>query len=132
MGVLAIWSYGAPRVSDNIDRRLDWFRFDRVGTHWPRGREHVDDGYRNLPFPYREIPAPPFSIEMQWNLGQLLGYVSSWSAVARCKDREGRDPVDELAAVVAPEWGPPGTARPVTWAIAMRVGRKPNSRTDPA
>ncbi|MDH5282453.1 MAG: class I SAM-dependent methyltransferase [Gemmatimonadota bacterium] len=126
-GILAIWSYGAPRTEPAIDRRLDWFRGERVGSYWPPGREHVDDGYRHLPFPFPEIPAPAFSIEMRWSLAQLLGYVRSWSAVARCRQREGRDPVDELAAAIAPDWGEPSVFRRITWEIALRVGRKPDS-----
>ena len=126
-GLLAIWSYGAPRIDQEIGRRLDRFRRERVGEYWPPGREHVDDGYRRVPFPYPEIPPPAFSIELRWSLPQLLGYVSSWSAVARCREREQRDPVDELASAIAPEWGEPAMLRRITWDIALRAGRKTGS-----
>jgi SAM-dependent methyltransferase len=124
-GVLAIWSYAATIIDEAIDPRLDWFRLERVGRDWPTGREHVDDGYRQLPFPYPEVTAPPFAIEADWNLDQLLGYVSSWSAVARCMAREGTDPVVDLATAVSREWGESGRIRRVTWPISMRVGIKP-------
>lgn len=126
-GVLAIWSYAATMIDEAIDPRLDWFRRERVGNDWPPGREHVDDGYRSLPFPYPEIAAPSFSIEEDWNLHQLLGYVSSWSAVARCMEREGTDPLEDLATVVSRGWGEPDSIRRITWPISMRVGVKPGA-----
>ena len=126
-GVLALWSYAATMIDEAVDPRLDWFRRERVGNDWPPGREHVDDGYRNLPFPYPELAAPSFSIEEDWNLDQLLGYVSSWSAVVRCMEREGTDPLGDLATVMSRGWGAPGRVRRVTWPISIRVGIKPGA-----
>jgi SAM-dependent methyltransferase len=126
-GVLAIWSYSATIIDEAIDPRLDWFRRERVGNDWPPGREHVDDGYSTLPFPYPEFAAPSFSIQMDWDLHQLLGYVSSWSAVARCMEREGTDPLGDLATVISRRWGEPATTRRITWPLSIRVGLKPGT-----
>jgi SAM-dependent methyltransferase len=124
-GVLAIWSYGPPSVSRDIDGPLDWFRLERVGRQWPPGREHVEDGYRRLPFPWPELNPPSLIIEADWDLARLLGYVRSWSAVARTIALEGRDPVPELEAVLGPHWGPSDSVRRISWSIALRAGRKP-------
>jgi hypothetical protein len=58
-----------------------------------------------------------------WSLGQLLGYVSTWSAVAKCREVTGDDPLLALEAELAPLWGDPGERRRIEWPIAVRAGR---------
>ncbi len=53
----------------------------------------------------------------------MLGYLGTWSAVARARQATGGDPLAKLAAVLAPAWGDPGIARPVVWPLALRAGR---------
>ncbi len=60
---------------------------------------------------------------MSWNRDALIGYVSSWSAVARCRDAEGVDPMPEFAADVAELWPDAGEIRDVRWPIYLLVGR---------
>lgn len=124
-GLLAIWCYGPPAVDGAVGEVLDWFRTTRVGSCWPPGREHVDDGYRQLPFPYDAQPAPPLAIEADWDLPRLLGYVRSWSAVSRAAAAEGSDPVAELEQRLKAVWGEPGRSRHLRWALSVRAGAKP-------
>jgi hypothetical protein len=53
----------------------------------------------------------------------LLGYVSTWSAVAKCRDVTGLDPMPELETRLAPHWGDPGRRRRIEWPITVRAGR---------
>jgi SAM-dependent methyltransferase len=106
-----------------------WFDFDRfysetVGRYWPPERRYVEEGYRTLPFPWREQPAPQFSLETSWDLDQVMGYLATWSSVQRYKDAHGqRDPLPELRAHLAPLWPADHGARLVAWPIHLRVGR---------
>ena len=61
-------------------------------------------GYRNLPFPLDEEPAPAFSLVTEWDLDQALGYFASWSAVQRCRDSTGTDPLPALRRALEPHW----------------------------
>jgi len=54
---------------------------------------------------------------LYWNLEQLLGYVSSWSATTRYRKANGDDPVPRLRATLQPEWPAQGIA-----AIRMPIG----------
>jgi ubiquinone/menaquinone biosynthesis C-methylase UbiE len=124
-GLLAVWTYGRHRVDDGpIDSLLDHFYEDVVGPYWPPERRWVEAGYRGLPFPFEEVPieAPPMVEE--WTLGQMLGYLSTWSAVVRCAEVTGVNPVDALGDQLVPLWDGDRRRR-LEWALAVRAGRSP-------
>lgn len=131
-GILAVWCYGAARVSPAIDRVLDWFYNERVGRHWPEERRHVEAGYRDLPFPFEEIDIGAWSMTAALDRRALIGYVGTWSAVGRARAAERKDPLADLTAALASPW--PDAAqeetRTVTWPLSIRVGRRTGG--DPA
>jgi SAM-dependent methyltransferase len=123
-GLLVVWTYGSQRVDGGpIDSVLHDFYQRVVGPYWPPQRRWVETGYRTLRFPFEEVAlqAPPMSAD--WTLGQLLGYIGTWSAVARCRESSGTDPVSELADRVVPLWGDPAVSRRIEWPISVRAGR---------
>jgi SAM-dependent methyltransferase len=126
-GVIAVWCYSLCRIEPDLDEIVDRFYFDTVGPYWPRERALVDDGYRSLAFPFEEITAPQFTIELDWNLGDLISYLETWSPVRRYIERHGTDPVIEVARELGPAWGNPDEEKLVRWPIHMRVGRAPGS-----
>ena len=123
-GVLAAWSYGTQRIEDPaIDQALQRFYGEVVGPYWPAERRIVETGYRTLPFPFDELPAPNFDLVASWPLPELLGYVRTWSATSRYRAARGHDPVVLLERELAPLWGSADEARRITWPLALRVGR---------
>jgi SAM-dependent methyltransferase len=124
-GVLAVWIYDRPDTGDAaIDRLVDAFYFDTVGPFWPPERRLVEERYRTLPFPYAELVPPPFRMEARWTLADMLGYISSWSAVARFRGSRGADPLPPLARELEPHWGSPTTTRLIRWDLTVRAGRR--------
>lgn len=124
-GVLAVWTYGVLLLDDaRINECVQVFYRDTVGAYWPPERRHVETGYRELPFPFPEIAAPPLQMETSWTLAQLLGYFGSWSATGRYIAACGSDPVSALAQELEPLWGDPVRQRTMAWPLSLRVGRK--------
>jgi SAM-dependent methyltransferase len=122
-GLLAVWTYGRHWVDGGpVDRVLDHFYREVVGAYWPPERRWVEAGYRGLPFPFREEPiaAPPMVEE--WTRDQMLGYIGTWSAVVRCREETGIDPVAELATRLAPLWTGDERRR-IHWVLTVRAGR---------
>lgn len=124
-GVLAVWTYDPVHVSPDVDRVLRWFQRERVVRYWPPQRAYVDALYTTLPFPYADLQLGPFEIEATIDRDDWLGYVSTWSATARCREAEGIDPLIELERAVAPLWPDAKERRRGVWPLAHRVGRKP-------
>lgn len=121
-GVLAVWTYEKFRVDPAIDAVIDEFYSGVVGPYWPPERRYVEQGYRTLPFPWREESAPLFALETDWDLQQVLGYLATWSAVQRYKDLRGEDPLPALAPELQAVW-PNGGYRRLRWPIHLRIGR---------
>ena len=123
-GVLAVWCYVLMETGHSgVDAAIRHFQYDRVGPYWPAGRELVEDHYRSLPFPFDAIEAPQFEMAVRWNRKSLLGYVSTWSAVARCRQVEGADPMVSFADDLARLWPDADAPLDVKWPLYLKVGR---------
>jgi SAM-dependent methyltransferase len=120
-GAVALWTYEKFRVDAGVDALIDHFYTEVVGQDWPPERRYVEEGYRTLPFPWREVESPAFALETDWDLGQVMGYLESWSSVQRHRDRVGRDPLPPLRARLLPAW-PEHERRRLRWPIHLRLG----------
>jgi SAM-dependent methyltransferase len=123
-GVVAVWSYGSIRSSDErVDALVKQYSQETVGPCWPPQRRLVEEGYRSLEFPFEEIDTPAFVMRERWTLDQLVGYIRTWSATIRYIERHQTDPAVELAAQLAKVWGNGEHVMDVEWPLAVRVGR---------
>ena len=122
-GALAVWSYGETELPDpRLTESLRHFDRETLDVWWLPGREHVRNGYSDLPFPFPEVAAPPLVLERRWCLDDLLGYLRSWSAVAACAEASGTDPVASLEPELAALWGPRDRRHLVRWPLTVRAG----------
>lgn len=122
-GALAAWTYGRARIDPEIDELVDRFYEHVVGPYWPPERQYIEDAYRTLPFPLREVPAPSLELRVSWDLDTFVGYLGTWSAVQRYTKAVGRDPLPDLREQIAPYWSPAGALRWVCWPLYIRAGR---------
>jgi SAM-dependent methyltransferase len=121
-GVFAAVGYSGFRIDGDIDREFGVTLLDPLQPFWARGNAVLWNGYRELPFPFEPIEAPPMAIELDWTLAQLLSYVETWSAVKRMRTETGVDPMAPTRERLAPMWGE--GERRVTMPMIVRVGRK--------
>lgn len=120
-GVVAVWTYGLLSVEGaEVDAVVQDFYRNVVGPWWPPGREHVENGYADLSFPFTPIEAPLFDMEVQWDLPGFLNYVRSWSATGALIAKTGQDPLPQLERQLEPLWG---SARKVSWPLGLRAGK---------
>ena len=111
------------RVEPEIDRIVDRYYYETVGPYWPERARLVEDGYASMPFPFKEFSPPEFTIQLDWNLDDILGYLRSWSPTRRFIERNGYDPVDLVAGPLADAWGNGDKERTITWPLHVRIGR---------
>ncbi|MGB3068846.1 MAG: class I SAM-dependent methyltransferase [Ottowia sp.] len=120
--VLALVSYGVMKMDDDLDPRFSRFYWNEIGPYWPAERKLVDSGYVDLPFPFEEQTPPSLEIRKMWNLEELLGYISTWSAVRSVREAAREEILQEFAIDLAALWGDPSRSRQVSWPINMRLG----------
>jgi SAM-dependent methyltransferase len=124
-GVLAVWTYNVLHVDDpQCEALTQEFYYETVGPYWPPERRHVEDGYRNLSFPFAQLAVPSFDMEEHWSVAQLLGYLRTWSATGRYVEANRVDPVAVLEERLAPLPGDSNSRLKVTWPLAVRAGRR--------
>jgi SAM-dependent methyltransferase len=121
--LFAAVTYGIAVIDPAIDRVVHVLYQDLLGAYWPAERRHVEDGYRTLPFPLAEVPTPAVDLVMEWDLGQLLAYLGTWSALKAWEKRHGSDPRALIATDLGLAWGDPTARREVRWPLAIRAGR---------
>lgn len=119
--LLALVTYGVFHVEGDAEPVIQELYWKTIGPFWPPGREHVEDGYRSLPFPFDEIASPDLAIELCWNRDELLAYVDTWSAMRAAEKAIGRKPFEDFASKLANVW-PDGEPRRVRWPLSIRAG----------
>ena len=124
-GLLAVIGYGLLQIDPALDVVIGGFYRDVVGPFWDKERHYVDEGYRTIPFPYADLPAPAFSIDFEWTLDHLLGYIGTWSAVRHYRKTRGEDPLAQIEPQLRKVWGNAAACKKGHFPILLRVGRRP-------
>jgi SAM-dependent methyltransferase len=121
-GILAVWGYALLNVDENIDTRFLNFYHNIVGPYWDEARKMVEQEYKNVPFPFEELPAAKFRIVVNWSLAQFAGYLESWSATQKFIKANGFDPVPAFINDLRTLWSD-NEIKTVTFPVFMKLGR---------
>jgi ubiquinone/menaquinone biosynthesis C-methylase UbiE len=122
-GLFAVWCYNLTEIDPAVDALILHYYRDTVGPYWPPERAHIESGYRDIEFPFKEIALPSAHMEAFWSLHDLCGYLGTWSATQRYRSATGSDPLPALKESLAPIWGDDPARRRVRWPLAVRAGR---------
>ncbi len=121
--LVALVSYGIVEVEASASAIITHFYRDVVGSYWPKGREHVENGYRDLILPWPTVEAPAIAMTASWTREELLGYIASWSASSKLVATEGRAPFDKLHAELAAVWPSTSEHHEIRWPLTLRLAR---------
>jgi SAM-dependent methyltransferase len=125
-GIIAAWAYGLPGISPEIDPVLKHFHDEIIGEFWQNENRLIDKEYSTIPFPFKQLSPPHFKICKSLSLNDLLGLVSSWSAVQRFIDQNSYNPVEELEGQLLKLWGNRDHNKEVTWNLILKIGQNAN------
>ena len=121
--LVALASYGILVVDGDAGAEIAHYYRDIVGSFWPPGRQHVENGYRDLAWPWPEITAPAIDVTAAWTRDELIGYVTTWSATSKMIQAEGPARFDAFRERLVAHW-PDGERRTVRWPLAIRLARR--------
>lgn len=122
-GIIAVWSYHLSRIDPVIDSIMWKYYNDVLGEYWSEGIRYVEQHYTTIPFPFREIVPPRFELKARWNLDRLVGFIGSWSPVAKYLARNNHHPVEKIWDELRTAWGDPASEHDISWPLFMRVGK---------
>jgi SAM-dependent methyltransferase len=122
-GIIAVWGYGLHNINPEIDFIVKNFYSQIVGSFWPKERIYIEQEYNTIPFPFILIPTPTFSMSLEWNLKDLLGYLRTWSSVQRYIDERKENPILLIEEELKPIWGNEEDKKKVSWPLYLKVGK---------
>ncbi|WP_118975397.1 class I SAM-dependent methyltransferase [Taibaiella koreensis] len=121
-GVLAVWIYGLPQLSPELDRLIRHFHDDVVGAYWQYENRLIENGYADIAFPFEPLPTPAFSASRNLTREALSGLLYSWSAVQRFREHEGYDPVAGIQEELTALWPQAEAQRQAVWPLTLIAG----------
>jgi SAM-dependent methyltransferase len=122
-GIIAAWAYFLPSISPEIDEIVSHYHFQTLNDYWLAENRLVEKGYSTIPFPFKQISSPEFFYEKQMSLGDLIGYLNTWSATQRYIDKNKINPTEQLLNELLPVWKNKDAERKATWKLVLKVGR---------
>ncbi|HKY96742.1 MAG TPA: class I SAM-dependent methyltransferase [Gemmatimonadaceae bacterium] len=118
---IVIWGYGDPVIDDTeLNNIVHTFNRGTIEKYWRPERDLILAELKTIPFPFREVGAPSFTLEQSWTLAEFAGYLRTWSATAAFVEANGVDPVDSVEGVLRSLWGQ--ARHSVRWPIYIRAG----------
>ncbi|TQV84019.1 class I SAM-dependent methyltransferase [Exilibacterium tricleocarpae] len=120
---IALVSYGLLEFeSAPVNQALHALYSEDLGSYWPAERRYIDNQYRDLLFPFRDLPTPVFTIETAWTLAELRGYLQTWSATQKAA-AAGFFPLATLMPELEALWQKPDEKKRVRWPIILRAAK---------
>jgi len=120
-GLIAIWTYNLLEVTDEINKIINHFYASVLGDFWDFKRSMVENGYKDVTLPFREIGSPIYKMSAKWNLKQLIGYLNTWSAVKKYTSQLSENPVESIVEELLNTWGEPDESLIVTWPLSVKI-----------
>jgi len=95
-----------------------------LDAYWPPERRIIENGYRDLVWPWPAVDAPALDMTARWTRDELAGYLATWSATQRWVAANGPSRYEAMCAELAREWPDADERREVRWPLALRFARR--------
>ncbi|WP_151979948.1 class I SAM-dependent methyltransferase [Acinetobacter guerrae] len=96
-GLFAVLGYALIEVDQaELNESIQYLYYVTLKDYWDVERHYIDEHYRTIPFPFKEITMPEFKIELKWSFEQLIDYLNTWSAVKHYLNKNQKNPVQMI------------------------------------
>lgn len=121
--IIGIWAYYQRFTDDEkIDKAVHDFYENITKPYWDYERKYVDERYATVEFDYDLLPVKQFETVLNWQREDLIGYISSWSAIQKFIKANGHSPIPIIEEEINKVW-PEGEVKKVTFPIHLKLGR---------
>jgi len=121
--VIAIWTYSRNKLGDKkIDDAVYSFYENVTKPYWDYERKYVDELYKTVEFNFELLPVKQFETILNWKKEDMIGYISSWSAIQKYIKANGHSPIPIIKEEINKLW-PEGEVKKVSFPIYLKLGR---------
>ena len=120
--IIAVWTYYRNTTGDKkIDDAVYNFYENVTRPYWDYERKYVEDKYETIEFDYDLLSVKTFDSILHWQREDLLGYISSWSAMQKFIKMHGHSPISIIEEEIKKIW-PEGEVKRVVFPIYLKLG----------
>lgn len=122
--VIAIWTYGGHCTHDEkVNKVVKDFYKGVTDPYWEPERRFVDEKYETVDFDYEILPSKSFDAVFHWKREELLGYISTWSALQKYIKKHGHSFMPMIEELVTEQWPDKDEPKKVVFPVYLRLGR---------
>lgn len=118
--IIAAWTYNIFKADSFTNAHINEFYEQTLKGYWDTERSHVDEGYKNIAFPFESINSPAFAININWNVEELEGFLNTWSAVQKFISENNFNPVPHVVDKIKKRW-PADEKRQITIPVSLKL-----------
>lgn len=122
-GIFAAWGYDQFSLSPEIDALIKEGILDIIKPYWSPCVRHLWKGYCDIELPFEPMQVPPISMNVLWNLPELLAYMHTWSATRQCIQYEGMEFFEVLGERLLSIWSKPEEKKKIKMNFYVIAGR---------
>jgi len=121
--IIAVWTYNRNKIGDKkIDDAVYSFYENVTKPYWDYERKYVEELYETVEFDYELLPVKQFETTLNWKREDMIGYISSWSAIQKYIKTNGHSPISIIEEELNKFW-PEGEVKKVSFPIYLKLGR---------
>jgi ubiquinone/menaquinone biosynthesis C-methylase UbiE len=121
--IIAAWTYNRNKIGDKkIDDAVYSFYENVTKPYWDYERKYVEELYATVEFDYELLPVKQFETTLNWQREDMIGYISSWSAIQKYIKANGHSPISIIEEELNKFW-PEGEVKKVSFPIYLKLGR---------
>lgn len=120
--LLVVIGYGLIKVEERVDSLIGELYDNTLKDCWDKERKHIEEKYQSIPFPFEELECPSLKMVYSWTKDQLIGYLSTWSAVKHFKAKNLSDPIVEFERRLMEVW-PDESPKKIEFPQILRIGK---------
>jgi ubiquinone/menaquinone biosynthesis C-methylase UbiE len=121
--IIAIWVYFRNMPGDKkVDDAIFSFYENVTRPYWDEARKYVEEKYATVEFDYDLLPVKEFETTLNWQREDMIGYISSWSAIQKYIKVNGHSPIPIIEEEINKLW-PEGEVKKVSFPIYLKLGR---------
>lgn len=122
-GIIAVWAYGNPTVSPEIDSIVQHYHDVVLNDYWLPENRLVEKGYTTISFPYEILETPAFHCVKNMNREDFIGLLNTWSATQRYINVNKINPTDQVDRELCKYWPDANEEKEIAWNLVLKVGR---------
>ena len=103
--VIAAIGYNLIKINPTVDKIINHLYSGILKDYWDPERRFIDEEYRTIPFPLKEIPLPNDPIKVIWTLDHLMGFLNTWSALKHYRTKNNINPLNSIKSDLQEAWG---------------------------